>query len=185
MAKKSLTPKELHILDAWVRMKWGGNHNGERKMLADILDDGETIGAMVAGKYHRTGTNHKGIAVATSKRVVFVDKGFISKETAQMGYDIIETVSDSFGMRLAGIQLTGRGAAGYSIQDVKKQEVKPFVDYVRSQLEAYRKAERTPQAAAAPRLDIAGELEKLHGLVKQGILTQDEFDAKKRSLLEI
>ena len=51
---------------------------GERKMLYDILAAGETIEGMLAGtfrqdtdRFHR----HKGVVVATSKQVIFVDKG--------------------------------------------------------------------------------------------------------------
>ncbi|MBL7837499.1 MAG: SHOCT domain-containing protein [Bacteroidetes bacterium] len=39
------------------------------------------------------------------------------------------------------------------------------------------------QIETKPQIDIAAELEKLHGLVQKGILTQDEFDAQKKKLL--
>jgi hypothetical protein len=39
------------------------------------------------------------------------------------------------------------------------------------------------QIDSNPQIDIAAELEKLHGLVKKGILTQEEFDAQKKKLL--
>lgn len=39
------------------------------------------------------------------------------------------------------------------------------------------------QQAAAPQNDVYAELEKLGSLKDQGIITQEEFDAKKRQLL--
>ncbi len=41
----------------------------------------------------------------------------------------------------------------------------------------------TPAAAQAPE-DIPALLEKLHGLVGKGILSQEEFEAKKAELLK-
>jgi membrane protease subunit (stomatin/prohibitin family) len=44
-------------------------------------------------------------------------------------------------------------------------------------------ATQTPATSKASAEDIASTLEKLHGLVGKGILTQAEFDAKKAELL--
>lgn len=40
-----------------------------------------------------------------------------------------------------------------------------------------------PQSAPKPTVSIATEIEKLHELLEKGILTQSEYDAKKRELL--
>ena len=39
------------------------------------------------------------------------------------------------------------------------------------------------QIETKPQVDISAELEKLHGLVQKGILTQQEFEAQKKKLL--
>ena len=39
------------------------------------------------------------------------------------------------------------------------------------------------EVALAGPLEVTGTLEKLHGLVAKGILTQQEFDAKKADLM--
>jgi hypothetical protein len=39
------------------------------------------------------------------------------------------------------------------------------------------------QIETKPQIDIAAELEKLHGLVQKGILTQEEFDTQKKKHL--
>lgn len=40
-----------------------------------------------------------------------------------------------------------------------------------------------PDENSSAPLNPAGEIEKLHALLEKGILTQDEFDTKKRALL--
>ncbi len=56
----------------------------------------------------------------------------------------------------------------------------------RWQQESAQQAPAAPaQAAAAPADDMTSQLEKLAALKDQGILTQEEFDAKKRQILGI
>ena len=60
-------------------------HSGERKMLYDILDQDEDIRGLVGGTYRaEQDTNrlhkHSGIAVATNKRIIFLDKGLLGSK---------------------------------------------------------------------------------------------------------
>jgi len=45
-------------------------------------------------------------------------------------------------------------------------------------------AQQPPQPPAETAADIAALLEKLHDLLTKGVLTQEEFDAKKAELLK-
>jgi hypothetical protein len=45
-------------------------------------------------------------------------------------------------------------------------------------------AAATPAAAPVSADEVVATLEKLHGLVEKGILTQQEFEAKKAELLK-
>ena len=52
-------------------------------MLYDIMDPGEEIKALVGGTYRAEQNTdrlakHKGVAVATGERVIFVDKGVLA-----------------------------------------------------------------------------------------------------------
>jgi len=40
-----------------------------------------------------------------------------------------------------------------------------------------------PNNSASKPVNAASEIEKLHALLKKGVLTQEEFDSKKRVLL--
>ena len=163
-------------------------HSGERQMLYDILDYDEDILALVGGMYRaeqdtaRVG-KHNGVAVATSKRVIFLDKGvFGSKEVSEMPYRSVEGITHSTGMFYGGVQITGLGTSGWRIEDVNpKDSAKSFADSVRSQVEALRA--EGPQPSSTPIMSAADELAKWAKLFQDGILTQAEFDAKKQQLL--
>ncbi len=185
-------PDEILRIDArWhaVRPKiWGENmHSGERKMLYEILDMDEDIESLVGGTF-RADTNrlhkHTGVALATSKRVIFLDKGVLgSTEVQEIPYRNIEGITYSTGMLRAGVQITGRGMADYRIEDIpQKDSVKPFVDCVRAHMETVFAAPEQVIKQAAP-ASAADEIEKLAGLLEKGFITQDEFDGKKRQLL--
>ncbi len=184
----------IHPIDEqWNKVKpaqWSEHtHSGEREMLHTLLEAGETIMALLGGHFgpdlgqaQPGKTLHKGIAVATDRRVLMVDKGlFGSTEVAEMRYQSIESITYSTGMLMAGMRITGRGTASFRIENVQKPEVKPFVDYVRSQVVTQQTP--TVQVKESGAASVADELEKLAGLLERGYVTQDEFDAMKKQLL--
>ena len=129
---------------------------------------------------------HRGIAVATSKRVIFLDKGLLgSKEVSEMPYRSIEGITHSTGIARGGVQITGLGMAGWRIEDVTPKEfAKLFADSVRALVESnHVEAAQTANRQIDSPLSSADELAQWAKLLNEGILTQDEFNAKKRQLL--
>ena len=178
-------------------MRWRNNHSGEHGMLYDLLEDDEVLECLVGGTF-RADTDrlhkHKGIAAATSKRVIFLDKGILgSTEVMEMPYRNVEAITYSTGMMFGGIQVTGRGMASFRIEDIaEKDSLQPFADCVRAHAETDAQPLRhsTPEPAqpapAAPTaMNAIDELERLAELAERGILTQEEFTAKKKQLLGI
>ena len=169
-------------------------HIGERKMLYDILDSSESVKSLVGGTF-RADTNrlhkHNGVAIATDKRVVFLDKGILgSTEVQEMPYRNVEAITYSTGMLMAGVQITGCGISSFRIEDIpQKDSVRPFVDCVRSHVDAVAitdnpSMDKSQQAIdGTPAVSVADEIEKFGQLVEKGMLTQEEFDAKKKQLL--
>ena len=115
-------------------------YGGERKMLYDILDSSESVKSLVGGNF-RADTDrrhrHGGVAVATGKRVIFLDKGILgSTEVQEISYRNVEAITYSTGMFAAGVQITGHGVSSFRIEDIRqKDSVRPFVDCVRSYVE--------------------------------------------------
>ena len=179
------------IDDKWAAVApWSGKnvHSGERRMLYDILNADEYIERMVGGRFLKDTDRlhkHNGIAVATNKRVVFVDKGvFGSTEIMSIAYDSIESVTHSTGMFAAGVHVIGRGMSDYRIEDIfEKNSVQPFADCILAYLEQTRQT-ITPPIASQKSTSTVDELERLANLVERGFLDRAEFEAKKRELLQ-
>ena len=184
--------KRQSIDDQWDTAKprhWKNNFSGERRMLYSIIGGEEAIQCLVGGTF-RADTKrlhkHRGVVVATDKRVVFVDKGIIgSTETQEMPYRNIEAITYSTGMFAGGIQITGLGASSFRIEDIMdKETMQPFVECVRGHVEdaAQPTPSIPPSAAAESSLD---DLERLAALYEKGILTEEEFSTKKKQMLGI
>ncbi len=164
-------------------------HIGERKMLYELLEQDEDIKALVGGKHreqNKTILQEKsGVAVATNKRILFLNKGLIDEGVAEIPYGSIKDVTHSMGMFFSGVQITGLADTGWRIDAISPMEsAKLFADCVRLQVEVHHllvAPQETQKADATP--SIANELEKLAGLVKEGFLTREEFEAKKKQLL--
>lgn len=58
---------------------------------------------------------------------------------------------------------------------------RPVTDQDRERAETYQQAVRQQQVAAG--FSVAGEIEKLDGLLTKGVITQDEFNRQRTSLL--
>ena len=180
--------------DALIPKGWGtfgdkGMHSGERGMLCNLLEDDETLECLVGGKFGpdlgrshiaRDKSLHSGVGVATDRRVIFLDAGFLSTEVAELPYSSIETISYSTGMAMGGLKISARGSTSLQMEMVKPMgQAKVFADAVRKHL-------NTGQAAGTTVVQTASamdELEKAAALYERGLLTQAEFAAKKAQLL--
>ena len=161
-----------------------GMHSGERQMLYEIIDDDEHIHCLVGGNYRADADRfhkHSGVAVATMKRVIFLDKGLLgSTETADIAYRNIESVTQSTGMMFGGVHIAGRGVSSYRVDEVKpKASAKIFADTVRRLVEKWQ----APAPATVSQQSDADELAKWAKLLRDGVVTQAEYDHKKRQLL--
>ena len=101
MAKKE---KKGNIDAQWQALQpgWGkGDYQGERRMLYDVLEDGENIERLWCGGWsgrERTlgimGTHDDGVVVATGRRVLLLNRGRLSKNAAEIPYLGITAVQE-------------------------------------------------------------------------------------------
>ena len=182
---------------------WGGlfgdanMHPGERKMLYDLLEDGEHLEALVGGAFGpdlqatggvgsiaKAGSLRKGVGVATDRRVIFLDKGILSTEVAEIPYASIESISYSTGILMGGLKISGRGTTSLKVEMVSpKGSAKAFADVVRPDLGAPSDVRVVQQAA--PHNSAIDDLRKLGELLQMRLITQEEFDTKKAQLLDL
>jgi len=125
--------------------------------------------------------------VITNDRIIF-RQGVIAKSGIEIPLDRVNNVNfnQTIFERILGagdLLIESGGEDGQQrFTDVRKPQ--NVQNLIQSQVEA-KHSERAGYAApmvAAP-LDVAGQLEKLEGLLQRGSLTQEEFDAQKARLL--
>ena len=187
--------KRVRVDQQWhdLNPKWGKNeHNGEHAMLYSVIQPDENMECIIGGRFGpdlgqaKPGDSlHRGIIIATDHRVLMVDKGvFGSTEVAEMAYSSIEAITHSTGMFAAGLRLTGRGTMHFRIEAITpKGSAGRFADCVSSHLAEQARPGRQGDAVTPVVTSAASELEALANLMDRGILSQEEFDAKKKELL--
>ncbi len=96
----------------WDRRK---NHGGERRKLAEIMDDDEHIEALAWGDYRPAGAKEElygGIIAATGRRLLLVSNGLLQKNVSQLPYEGIDGVA----LKSGDLIITAKsGHSGYEI----------------------------------------------------------------------
>ena len=157
---------------------------GEIKELPNILWEDELPIGVISGTYH----NGNGILVATDRRLIFIDKGLIGLTVEDIYFEDISSIESHQGWLMGSLTIYARGNKE-SVENVQKQNVRPFSDLLRNELAKSKKMKvdmlaPTQQAVSTPtRADNIDALFKLAELHKMGVLTDDEFAEQKAKLL--
>lgn len=171
MSKDELRP-DIQAAKDRMSTKLGGGR--EIKRLTEHLWEGEQVLRMTTGAYGK-GT---GLVVMTDRRLMFVQDGIMSKSTEDFPYSKISSVSWNSGLALGTIVVFASGNKA-EIKNVAKGDGKAIVDALRERL-----ADSPTGAAPGPAApDVMAQLKQLGELKDAGILSPEEFDAKKQDLL--
>lgn len=122
----------------------------------------------------------------SDKRVILHEiKGFVSNNEKSIPLNSIGSINITSKFVYATLEIVTSGNVAV-IEDVPvaiAQEIKAIIEHLKSQ--DTKKEYNAIQNHNTETLDISDQLIKLKSLVDAGILTQDEFDAKKKQLLGI
>lgn len=150
----------------------------EIKELPSILWEDELPEKIVQGTYN----NGNGLLVATNKRLIFIDKGIFSLKVEDFPYDKITSIQYTTGLLMGGIEIYASGNKA-EIKNVPKDQVRTFAEYVRARITAPKPPATQSAAQTKQQDDILAQIEKLGKLKEQGIITEEEFVAKKKEIL--
>ena len=164
----------------------------ELDVLADHLEDGETVLAIVSGIMVQTETSNfmdgglnTWLAVATDRRLLFLDHAMLTTSVDEqvIRLDRVQAVSSSQGFVLGKISID-LGARVLVIDNCIKEHVKTWAKMANTAIAEREEAQTAPVAPAAPvESDPIAKLKELGALKEAGILTQEEFDTTKAALL--
>lgn len=164
------------IADAVARMSSRAGGKREVRKLPEHLQEGERVDRILTGTYH----NGTGILVLTDRRLLFLKDGMVSKRSEDLPLSKVSSIEWSSGMMLGKITAFVSGNKA-EVTNVAKVDGKALVDDVRARISDAPAAPATAPAAAA--VDPVEQLKKLAELRDAGVLTSEEFEAKKADLM--
>ncbi|MBF5082411.1 PH domain-containing protein [Quadrisphaera sp. INWT6] len=160
-----------------MRVTFGGGR--EIKRLVEHLWEGERVDDMTVGLYGKG----NGLVTLTDRRLLFTLDGVMSRASEDFPMDKVSSVQWSSGMVTGTITIFASGNKA-EIKSVNKDDGKRIVDTIRARLAAPKASASTVAAPAAPASpDVFEQLERLGKLRDAGVVTPEEFDAKKAELL--
>jgi hypothetical protein len=147
----------------------------EVKELPNILRENETVENATSGTYNNSG----GLLVGTNSRVLFIDKGLLyGLKIEEFGLDKISSSQFETGLLMGKLTIFASGNKAV-IDMVPKGEVKAFAEWLSNKI-TNKSSTPTPSTN-----DVTDQIKKLAELRDGGILTEEEFTAKKKQLLGI
>ena len=148
--------------------------------IKEHLDEGETVLHYCNGLIETTmlGQDSKqgGIFAATQSRAILFGKKMFGYDMESFPMSKISAIEMSKGLigKKINLKMSGNTA---KMTMISQGDPEGFVAYIRENM-----GEKAAPAAA-PADDIPAQIQKLAALKEQGILTEDEFAAKKAELL--
>lgn len=165
---------------------WGTKR--EVKELPKILNDNEII------KYGCSGFNNNNtvLCLCTNQRVIFLDKGLLyGIKSTEIPLDMVNGVSYEKGLIMGKIAITN-GANVTKLEQISKGDAPIMADTIKKESINYKKSLQvennnlSAQSEAPNDTDnLIKQLRELKDLVDEGILTEEEFEAKKKQLLNL
>lgn len=164
-------PHGIEPAKAKMRIRFGAGR--EIKKLPQHLWDDERVELLSSGNV----SDRNGLLALTSHRLIFLFTGLVNSAFEDFPISNISSISYKSGMMLASIEVYASGNKA-TISNVNKADAKEIADAIRAKLSR-------PAAASTVRAvsSDADELAKWAGLHNSGVISVEDFEAKKRQLL--
>ncbi|WP_182346472.1 PH domain-containing protein [Tomitella gaofuii] len=171
------------IAAAIERMPMKVGSKKELRKLPELLWENEQVVALLAGAYGKG----QGLLVLTDRRIVFTFEGIVSSSSEDFPFAKTSSVQWNSGMLLGTITIFASGNKA-EFKNVDKQNGRLFVDLARDRISAPSQAAPRAEAPGAPATEGAPDhmaaLKQLGELHDAGVLTDEEFAAKKAEILQ-
>ncbi|MDR3258280.1 MAG: PH domain-containing protein [Fusobacteriaceae bacterium] len=162
--------KELGQIDTFGTKK-------EIKELPNILREGETIEYLTSGFLN----GNTWLIVCTNKRILFLDKGmFFGLKQVETPLEKINSIESGQGLIFGNITIWN-GASAMKIDNIQKGTIQPMMDAINKSIGALKENKNNEKLSEIK--DPIEQLEKFASLRDKGIITEEEFNAKKAQIL--
>lgn len=157
----------------------------EIRALPDLLAPEEYIRGITSGMMD----SDTWLAVCTTKRVLFVNRGMIyGLRQVQIPLDRIQSVDHEYGLFFGSIRIWDT-ATCFTMRMVLRRSILPFVRTVQEEMKREKKESKVMTIANFPAspptepTDVPSQLERLATLREKGVITEEEFQAQKKKML--
>lgn len=151
----------------------------EIKLLSKLIHDDENIRALTMGRKPKTVTGYEDVyMVCTDRRVLIVSKGLLKVKTEEIALSGITEIRRKDGIIFSQLKIMSTGRKGIKIKYMNKNSARAFCSEVQTVPIVTREDDNSKISAAE-------ELKGLKELLDEGIISQEEFDAKKKNILGI
>lgn len=151
------------------------------------LEPGEAIRAAVLGTYETkimgSDTVRAGILLATDRRVVFYAKKFTGYDLESFPYGNISSFEQGKNMMGHNITFYASGNRVHVKWIPTDNNLAALTDLVKAAMNASHRTAPASAPSAPAQPDVMSQLRQLGELRDAGVVTQEEFDAKKAELL--
>lgn len=145
--------------------------------LESNLAKGESVSHILSGTYD----NQNGILALTDRRLLFLNHGLFSQRSEDFPLEKVSSVQFKAGMVLGEVTIYTSNQQA-TIKNVGKPQGKAFVDASRARLG--KSPDPVSNEAPVTTGDPVEQMTKLASLRDAGLITSEEFDAKKAEILE-
>ncbi len=133
------------------------------------------------GKVLSSDNKKCGVFAVTDKRIFICNNVMGQSEFKEIALNQIQSIDDAGNAIIGTSQLRIKGLTEIFIIDLNRSQRKHLTEVKEIISSASNKQQSAP--AAAPAQDIPEQLEKYKELLDKGVITQEDFEAKKRQLL--
>lgn len=152
----------------------------EVSYLPEILHPNEHVLGLISGFLD----GNTWIIALTQKRLIFLDKGmFYGLKQREILLDKINSIFQKQGLVLGSITIQD-GASAIKIDNIDKSCIPSFVDSINSAIDRL-KSPKANRHSSSNRDSAIDDLRKYKQLYEEGIITKEDFIAKKKQLLGI
>lgn len=184
---KLAIPKEIkkQLINAQVFDFWFNNK--ELKSLPNIIDyqDGEIIKYVASGYKDEDNESRTVLIICTNRRVIFLNKNmFFGGDSTDIPLNMINSVQLKTHLVLADIAITN-GSMTTKLSSLSKLSAPILAKTIKNESLAFQQKLLHPTSTENNSIDAADHIRKFKQLADDGIITQEEFEAKKKQLLGV
>lgn len=156
------------------------------KLAKEHLDEGEDVSYSVLGAYETKmmgkDTVRNGVMLATDKRLFFYGKRTFGYDIEVFPYENVSSIEMGKGMMGHSIAFFSSGNK-VKMKWINHGDIQGFIAHVKGSIG--KSSAKGQVAATQETASAADEIKRFAELRDSGVITEEEFDAKKKQLLGI